>query len=409
MACSPRRYCTICKTDVIGKSPSTRGDNFCGNTFSLRTALQRAAAHCVLAGCLDETLWHSYLEACAVQERRGIPVVGLSTQRRAFEYVAHGYNDERIHSLVCFACAQVKVDTGGCRSRIQYCPAKYLFDLPTSTLAANFSMQVFQEKYCKSGTPLAFRGPPEQDGSGPDFSDWLLRFSSTLRAKRPDLGDLESAGLLCCPEDQTCRHQCETRGEICEACQIPLCSTCVQSLERGEIIPQGLGNDNWIGYVAAWMYANQVTWMEKTAASPYWTGLTVFTVGTVGVGRKSRRRHLLTDALYSQKVRLAYKGQSFSAPMNWKQVQEQLEEIDRGEKKIVLPVVGEVLASRVCLCISAGLIDLNKCLKRNNAAVERRAAVDPHAPRRRTSGLPALGYARERGSCTQAVAERLHR
>ena len=103
--------------------------------------------------------------------------------------------------------------------------------------------------------------------------------------------------------------------------------------------------------------------MEKTTSSPYWTGLTVFTIGSVGVGRKTRRRHLLNDALYSHKVRLAYKGQLFSAPMDWKHIQEQLEECDSEETKIVLPVVGELLASRVRLCISAGLVDLNKCLK----------------------------------------------
>ena len=55
----------------------------------------------------DDMLWDYYKEACAVQERKQFPIVGFSTERRTMEHVAHIYNDERIHSYVCFACAQI--------------------------------------------------------------------------------------------------------------------------------------------------------------------------------------------------------------------------------------------------------------------------------------------------------------
>ena len=50
--------------------------------------------------------------------------------------------------------------------------------------------------------------------------------------------------------------------------------------------------------------------MEKTVCSPYWTGLTVFTIGKLGGKRKSRQRHLRNDALYDHQVRVATKRSS---------------------------------------------------------------------------------------------------
>ena len=50
-------------------------------------------------------------------------------------------------------------------------------------------------------------------------------------------------------------------------------------MQKGIKSPTALTNDNWIGYVEPWIYDQEVTWMEKTVASPYWTGLTVFSIG----------------------------------------------------------------------------------------------------------------------------------
>ena len=122
-----------------------------------------------------------------------------------------------------------------------------------------------------------------------------------------------------------------------------------------------------------WIYTMRVTWMEKTVSSPYWTGITLFTIGRRGGERKGRRRHLMHDAMYSSERRVAFKGQVFSAPMDWSSLQDQLEIMDKGEVRVSLPVLGEVLMSRVRLSITSGLVDLNKHMK--EATVRRDVVV----------------------------------
>ncbi len=109
--------------------------------------------------------------------------------------------------------------------------------------------------------------------------------------------------------------------------------------------------------------------MEKTVATPYWTGMTLFSLT-----RRGGRRHLMHDAMFQlQHGRVAFKGQVFSAPMDWASVQHQLEAADKQETLISLPVTGAVLAARVQIQISAGLIDLNKLIKQ--ATVRRNVVV----------------------------------
>ena len=201
-------------------------------------------------------------------------------------YVAHIYYHARIHSLVCFACGQIKVDTGGCRSDIKYWSARYLFDLPVNTLQHNFSYNIFRDKYCKPGTPLSFSGSSSQTSAAPDFRDWRVEIA--LRSQEavdeyPHLAMIAPEGFLCCPEDQRCRYRCEHGNAklLCESCEVPACTECIKALQARTIIPQGLCTDNWHGYIQSWIYEQKVTWMEKTVCSPCWTGLTVFTIGEV--------------------------------------------------------------------------------------------------------------------------------
>ena len=42
--------------------------------------------------------------------------------------------------------------------------------------------------------------------------------------------------------------------------------------------------------------------MEKTVASPHWTGLTVFTIGAKGQERNKTKRHLMHDPMFSAEV-----------------------------------------------------------------------------------------------------------
>ena len=281
---------------------------------------------------------------------------------------------------------KVKVDTGGIRSAIEFVSGRWLFSLPAGSLAKNLSMQEFSDRYRKPGTPLAFQGTgASSDVRCPDFKDWQLRLHPQYLQLLVDsvegfkgidlegLTEISSSTLLCCPEDQECSGECKGGGHLCPRCQVPVCRSCRHFLAGNAIIPQGLSNDNWYGYVDAWIYASQVTWMEKTVASPFWTGLTLFSIGSRDIGRKSARKHLMHDAMYSAETRVAFKGQIFSAPMNWTSLQKQLELMDKGEVVVSLPITGSILASRVRVSISSGLVDLNKYIKQ--ATVRRNVVV----------------------------------
>ena len=130
-----------------------------------------------------------------------------------------------------------------------------------------------------------------------------------------------------------------------------------------------LCNDNYYGYVDKWIYENEVTWMEKTCATPYWTGMMLFSIDTRDRGCL---KHNLLDKMYSQEHRVAFKGQLFSAPMDWSAMLEQFQRME-SETHISLPVTGAVLAARVQIVIESGLTDLHKLLRQ--ATVRRNIVV----------------------------------
>ena len=71
--------------------------------------------------------------------------------------------------------------------------------------------------------------------------------------------------------------------------------------------------------------------------------------------------------------------------LDWEHIVDQLDTFEREEELISVPVTGEVLAARVRLAISAGLVDLNKVLKQ---ATVRRNVVVQYIRRQRDVGHP---------------------
>ena len=61
--------------------------------------------------------------------------------------------------------------------------------------------------------------------------------------------------------------------------------------------------------------------------------------------------------MYSAETRVAFKGQIFTAPMDWSSIQKQLELLDKGEIAVALPITGAILAARVRISITSGLVD----------------------------------------------------
>ena len=264
----------------------------------------------------EDIMWDVYCEAVAVQERMKYPSVGSSVDRRAFAYTSSMYNDERIHAYICFVCAAIKVDTGRIRSKIKMMSGKWLFSVPSGALTKNLSFNNFKDKYAGHGSPLHVRGSGRHnDVSSPDFSDWVVHLSDDFPLSElcldnskaeadiaAEVQELRKQGLLCCPEDHTCKHGCHHHRRFCLGSTVPICTDCRLCLSHNMKSPVSLANDNWVGYVQDWVYEQEVTWMEKTVSSPHWTGLTVFTIGAKGQERNKTKRHLMHDQMFSAEV-----------------------------------------------------------------------------------------------------------
>ena len=143
-----------------------------------------------------------------------------------------------------------------------------------------------------------------------------------------------------------------------------------------------LVNDNFVGYLDPWIYEQDITWMEKTFATPFWTGMTLFSIDRKATHR--RQKHNLLDPMYQGRGRVLFKGQLFSAPMDWTGILQQLGKLNEDAALVSLPVQGAVLAARVRVTIAAGLVDLNKLLRQ---ATVRRNVVEQLIRMRRTRGI----------------------
>ena len=137
-------------------------------------------------------------------------------------------------------------------------------------------------------------GSPLSDGAHrvPDFSDWLLTLDPSAVANAPEGGDLQhlsTTSLLCCPEDHRCKHTCVAEERLCASCEIPVCLTCRLALQENKVVPIGLMNDNWYGYVHRFIYEQQVTRMEMTCATPFWTGMMLFEIDVRRGGQSARQ------------------------------------------------------------------------------------------------------------------------
>ena len=189
-------------------------------------------------------------------------------------------------------------------------------------------MDEFSARYRQAGSPLAPTGNAVHkcDVATPDFTDWQMQLCHSAiddyiaereqeghnfnAANVEELQKLQQTKLLCCPEDVKCSRGNHAPSELCLDCQFPLCVSCQLALQSSRIVPMGLANDNWYGYLQKWIYEMDITWMEKTVASPFWTGMTLFTIAERG----GKRRHLLEEKMYQAPRRVAFKGQVFSAP-----------------------------------------------------------------------------------------------
>ena len=130
-----------------------------------------------------------------------------------------------------------------------------------------FSMDEFRMRYRQPGTPLAQTGNATypNDVSTPDFTDWQMKFCHSAidefiseqeqkghkfnATNVEDLHKLKETYLPCCPEDVKCSRNNHVPSELCLDCQFPLCRSCRGALQSSRVVPMGLANDNWCGYL----------------------------------------------------------------------------------------------------------------------------------------------------------------
>ena len=243
----------------------------------------------------------------------------------------------------------------------------------------NFSQQIFEERY---GRPAVEEWHLQWHD---DFMKLATPDPKTHKSRYPDILSMqgEGRGLICCPEDQICRRTCPIDKRLCLECRIPICADCRFCLTKNQLSPMSLVNDNFVGYLDPWIYEHDITWMEKTVATPFWTGMTLFSIDRKATHR--RQKHNLLDTIYEGRGRVLFKGQLFSAPMDWPGLLEQLERAAQEEPLIALPVQGAILAARVRVTIAAGLVDLNKLLRQ---ATVRRNVVEQLIRMRKDAGHP---------------------
>ena len=82
--------------------------------------------------------------------------------------------------------------------------------------------------------------------------------AARARAVQQGAQDLRKAGLLCVPEDHTCKHSSHHHCGFCSECQVPVCRACQLCSSHNMRSPVSLAHDSWFGYVQGWVYEQEV-------------------------------------------------------------------------------------------------------------------------------------------------------
>ena len=164
--------------------------------------------------------WDIYREALAVQERKKWPTVGAAIDRRIFAYTSFVYSDVKIKAHICYACAGIFPNANRIHSEIMIRRGEWLFSLSNKCLRDHFSWASFRQRYAAPGSPLHPLGAQDCDGANADYKKWVLRL-------HPDYETIEASEkepyLLCCPEDHSCKHGCQTLNHVCPECEFTIC------------------------------------------------------------------------------------------------------------------------------------------------------------------------------------------
>ena len=139
-----------------------------------------------------------------------------------------------------------------------------------------------------------------------DLSSWQLSVADRSGS---------SVQLLGCPEDHRCTAHPEHKreGKLCEKCEIPMCSTCLEHLNGKKLPPLSLANDMWTGYGPETLYSDKVTVMEMLCASPCITTLICLSMEA----RHRAEGHPMDDTAHMARHRRGARGNALTFPLPW--------------------------------------------------------------------------------------------
>ena len=265
-----------------------------------------------------------YVAAIAERERRKMPHVGYSVDRRVLTHLSVMQRQAETKGLICALCAQICLQGAGRASQIGTATVAVVFEeMPEAVFRENWCYKTYVDRYATCG-PMA---------NADCTRSWSWR--RRIVGRRYD-----GREVVCCPEDEECDAK-HSDTEWCLACRIPLCVKC-RAHGSKRAIPAALSNDNLLGYPPAFLYSLKVRYIEAAAASPLFTACVSFYI-------ENDYGHLLEEELRAAKNSVAVRGSITSLEMPWPAIMDQfLENVSR-DPADYLPHSPEILARMVFL------------------------------------------------------------
>ena len=195
---------------------------------------------------VKRTLLDYYCRAVRFQEEKKMPEVGYSMDRRSLRHVSTHCADGRVHSLICFMCAQVFTCCTGVGEAAAECEQepddawKHRWYPPAEKQTSEigyFSVRqslltwykVHKPSFMEHLSPSQYRGRYcEEQSVDVQFPELHEDNDNWEWKRRLRLDDVRQPHLLllCCPEDLRACGGRHLPGEICGRCSVPLCSRC---------------------------------------------------------------------------------------------------------------------------------------------------------------------------------------
>ena len=152
-------------------------------------------------------------------------------------------------------------------------------------------------------------------------------------------------------EDRRCDLGHEEHDlDVCEGCELPICSKCKSSLSKGELPALALANDMFTGYVPRSLVEQNVTVMEAICASPCVTTLVCMTMEARyenNAKQEAQMAEPLNANAHMARHRFGARGNALTFPLPLEDLflalQGNQQDLDEG-RPLQLPRVGTELA-----------------------------------------------------------------